>query len=147
MCAVHRRCPREEEKGEALSAWREGMGGMCGVWRLAALATVGGDIRRLFSPVGGGSNNKRTNTSTGTRPKRKARHTHTGQPEHTGEGARSPLCCRFTWGVWLVVVVGRQTRVWVATYVRVSTIGRYRLKYLCCLRQCSSQAHMCEILP
>ena len=63
---------------------------------------------------------------------------------HGEKGARSPLCCRFTWGVWLVVVVGRQTRVWVATYVRVSTIGRYRLKYLYCLRQCSSQAHMCE---
>ena len=74
-------------------------------------------------------------------------HTHTGQPEHTGEGARSPLCCRFTWGVWLVVVVGRQTRVWVATYVRVSTIVRYGLKYLSCLRQSSSQTHMCEILP
>ena len=102
---------------------------------------------KLFSPVGGGSNNKRTNTSTGTRPKRKARYTHTGQPEHTGEGARSPLCCRFTWGVWLVVVVGRQTRVWVATYVRVSTIVRYGLKYLSCLRQSSSQTHMCEILP
>ena len=40
-------------------------------------------------------------------------HTHTGQPEHTGEGARSPLCCRFTWGLlWLVVLrFGRQTRV------------------------------------
>ena len=117
------------------------------VWRLVALATVGGDPPIVLS---GGRRIKQQEDKhkhwDPTQEKSEA-HAHRPARAHGEKGARSPLCCRFTWGVWLVVVVGRQTRVWVATYVRVSTIGRYRLKYLCCLRQCSSQAHMCEILP
>ena len=74
-----RHCPRGGRKG-----------GMCGVWRLVALATVGGDIRRLFSPVGGGSNNKRTNTSTGTRPKIGKRGTRT-QASQSTRGKRRTL--------------------------------------------------------
>ena len=42
---------------------------------------------------------------------------------------------------WPVVASG------FAVYVRVSTVVRYGLKYLSCLRQSSSQTHMCEILP
>ena len=37
--------------------------------------------------------------------------TRTHRPASTGNGVRSPLCCRFTWGLVVVGSFGQQTRV------------------------------------
>ena len=96
---------------------------MCGVWRLAALATVGGDLSADCSLRWGEDQTTRGQTQAlGPDPRA---HAHTGQPEHTGQKAHAHLCVVALLGGccgWLSLLGGRRESELPPTFVSVRSV-------------------------
>ncbi len=98
------------------------MAGGGGVWWLVALATTGGDPPIVLS--GGRRINNKTNKHWDP-TQEKARHTHTGQPEHTGKKAHAHLCVVALLGGccgWLSLLGGRRESGLPPTFVSVRSV-------------------------
>ena len=115
--------PTLQGRGKARHCPRGGRGG-CVVWRLVALATVGGDPPIVLS--GGRRIKQQEDKHKHWDPTQdwKARHTHTGQPEHTGKKAHAHLCVVALLGGcgWLSLLGGRRESGLPPTFVSVRSV-------------------------
>ena len=117
--------PTLQGRGKARHCPRGGRGdGRCAVWRLVALATVGGDPPIVLS--GGGRIKQQEDKHKHWDPTQdwKARYTHTGQPEHTGQKAHAHLCVVALLGGWLLLSLsgGRRESGLPPTFVSVRSV-------------------------